>query len=54
MAKFQPKPEPEERDEPVAAVLAEMTGRPQSDFELDGEYDYPDLDELESVPEDEW
>jgi hypothetical protein len=54
MAEFHPKSDPEERDVPVATVLAEMTGRPESDFEFDSEYEYPELDELESVPEEEW
>lgn len=42
-----------EVDKPVTAILAEMTGRDESEFEVDGDYDYPHPDDLESVPEDE-
>lgn len=31
-------------DRPVSEILAELTGRPESDFEAD-EYDLPPLDE---------
>jgi len=45
----------EERDEPVSAVLAEMTGGMRAPFEYDREEaEFPHPDELESVPEDEW
>jgi len=55
MSQFHSKDDPEEsRKDSVATVLAEMTGRPRSDFESDEDYDFPELDELESVPEDEW
>ncbi|AAV44346.1 unknown (plasmid) [Haloarcula marismortui ATCC 43049] len=52
MAKTEPN-EPKHRTESVSEVLAEMTGRPVSEFEAD-EHDFPDLDDLETVPEDEW
>ncbi len=45
---------PGARSEPVSSVLAEMTGRPKSAFEIDNGYDFPDLEDLESVPKDEW
>jgi len=45
---------PGSRREPVSSVLAEMTGRPKAAFEMKDEHDYPDLEDLESVPKDEW
>lgn len=41
--------------EPTSAAdkLAEETGEPVSKFEAD-DVDIPELDELESVPRDEW
>ncbi|MDS0280008.1 hypothetical protein NDI85_19675 [Halomicroarcula sp. S1AR25-4] len=42
------------RQEPVSAVLAEMTGHPKEEFEVDDDAEFPDPDELETVPEDEW
>lgn len=43
----------EYRSESVPEVLAQMTGRDASNFDASGAYPQPDLDDLESVPEDE-
>ena len=37
----------------VAEVLAQLTGRPVVEFETDDDLEYPDPDDLESVPEEE-
>lgn len=45
---------PEYRDEAVSEVLAKMTGRDASEFEVGDEVEYPHPDDLESVGTDEW
>lgn len=44
---------PSYRSEPVSEILADMTGRTNAEFDPEGDYEYPSLDELESVPADE-
>ena len=44
---------PTHETKPVDTVLAEETGEPIEKFSAD-EKPLPELDELESVPEDEW
>jgi hypothetical protein len=38
----------------TAELLAEETGEPASKFEPPEDIEYPELDELEDVPESEW
>jgi hypothetical protein len=45
----------ENRDQKTSAeLLAEMTGRPVEDFELPEDIEFPDPDELECVPAEEF
>lgn len=42
----------DEIEKPVSQVLAAETGQPASEFQAD-DYEFPNPDDLESVPEDE-
>jgi hypothetical protein len=49
-----PPPTEELEEKSAAELLAEETGRPVEEFEIDeDEYEFPDLDELEVLDPDE-